>query len=244
VEAAVEAIPELSSRYAVLGHSQGGHAVLGAASLADENPGVTLVAAVALAPASQVLAQGAFTESIYTDTTRPDAERISAAVGDLGFTTLLGHAIDTVIPSFDLDAAYGENGTELQQLTESTCLTEIREALAESVPPVLLANNNLDSFFAEDIETDPAVTTYFESVEPGNRAMAVPLLIAQGLADTTVFASSTATLLTQLSAVSDTDVDPLLNTYEGIGHGAILLASFNDAAAFIATQFATQADSE
>ena len=240
VEAAVNAMPELSSRYAVLGHSQGGHAVLGAASLTDENPDVTMVAAVALAPASQILAQGVVVDSIYTDTTLTDQERVAAAVSDLGFTALIAHAVKTVIPTYDLDAAYGADGADLQQLTETTCLPQLRESLAVSVPPVLLTSNSIDTFIADDTATNADVITYFESVEPGNRAMGVPLLIAQGLTDTTVFASSSSTLLAQLSAVSDTDIDPTLTTYEGIDHGSILPASFNDAVAFIATQFANQ----
>ena len=77
-------------------------------------------------------------------------------------------------------------------------------------------------------------------MEPGNRALDAPLLIAQGLSDLTVFPDSSITLQEQLSDVSDTDIDPVLTTYEGAGHTDVLQASFNDALAFITGRFAAQ----
>lgn len=235
VAAAVEAMPELSNRYALLGHSQGGHAVLGAASLADENPDITLVAAVALAPASQVLAQGMVLDGIQANADAEFTDRVAAAIGDLGFSSLLLQGTEAAIPAFDLDAAYGENGAELRQLTETACLPQITAALTESVPPVFQMENSVDSFIPSTVIEVAEVVTYFESVEPGNRAMQAPLFIAQGLQDTTVFPSSSALLQTQLSAQSETD--PVLTNYENTDHGSILLASFNDAVAFVGAEF-------
>ena len=240
VAAASEAFPELSGRYALLGHSQGGHAVLGAASLSAENPEITLVGAVALAPASQVLGQGAILEALSTNTEASDEERVSSAIGRLSFSALAAHGIETVIPDFDLDAIYGTDGQALQQSTESACLSEISNELATTVPPVLLAQNNLDSFIAPAFFQSPELLIYNESVEPGNRTLNAPLLVAQGLSDLTVFPNSSITLIEQLSAVSDTDIDPVLETYEGAGHIDVLQASFNDAIAFIAARFTAE----
>ena len=47
-------------------------------------------------------------------------------------------------------------------------------------------------------------------------------------------------LIEQLSAVSDTDIDPVLETYEGAGHTDVLQASFNDAIAFLAARFSAE----
>lgn len=240
VAAAVEAMPSLSTQYAVLGHSQGGHAVLGAASLADENPSVTMVGAVAMAPVSQVISQGAVLTAIIDNANASIEQRVAAAVGNLGFSALLLHGIETLFPAFDLDAAYATNGTTLQTLTETACLPQINAELQTSVPSVLIDDGNVDSFIVADIEQSADLLSYFESVEPGTRAMGTPLLLAQGTTDTTVFANSTNALLSQLSAVSDTDTDPSLITYDGVDHVGILAASFNDAAAFITMQFANQ----
>ena len=240
VAAAAEAFPELSDRYALLGHSQGGHAVLGAASLSAENPEITLVGTVALAPASQVLGQGAILEALSTNTEASNEERVSSAVGRLSFSALAAHGIETVFPDFDLDAIYGIDGQALQQSTETACLSQISNELATAVPPVLLTQNNLDSFIAPDFFQSPELLTYNESVEPGNRALNAPLLVAQGLSDLTVFPNSSIALIEQLSAVSDTDIDPVLETYEGAGHTDVLQASFNDAIAFLAARFSAE----
>lgn len=238
VAAATEAFPELSGRYALLGHSQGGHAVLGAASLSAENPTITLVGAVALAPASQLIAQADVLEALYANTAASDAERTSAAVGNLAFSALIAHGVETVIPEYDLDAIYGADGQALKAATETACFSQIAADLAATVPPVLLAQNSVASFISPDADQDENLLTYFQSVEPGNRALNAPLLIAQGLSDVTVFPNSTITLNGQLSAVSATDIDPQLFTYEGATHTGVLQASFNDAAVFIAARFA------
>lgn len=240
VAAATEAFAELSTSYALLGHSQGGHAVLGAASLSNENEEITLVGAVAIAPASQILAQGALVKALYTNTAASDTERVTAAVSDLGFSAFIAHGVKTVLPSFDIDSYYGADGQALQLATETSCLPQISADLTEAVPPILLAQNSVASILSPQSNQDQNVLTYFESVEPGNRALGAPLMIAQGLSDLTVFPDSTIALNGQLAAVSDTDINPLLNTYEGANHVTVLTASFNDAAAFLAQQFAAQ----
>ena len=238
VAAATEAFPELSSQYALLGHSQGGHAVLGAASLSDENPEISLVGAVAMAPASQILEQGNILKGIFTNDAASDEERIATAIGNLGFSTLIAHGIETAIPEFDLDAAYGPNGAPIQALVETTCLPRINEELNNRVPPFLLFEDSVDSFISPDLNQDENLLTYFESVEPGSRLLGAPLFIAQGLSDTVIFPNSTIALQAQLAEVSDEDIDPTIMTYMGSDHSGVLDASFNDALTFITAQFA------
>ena len=240
VAAATEAFEQLSSRYAVLGHSQGGHAVLGAASLSDENAEITLVGAVAIAPASQVLAQGTVIETLYTNPEASDAERVAAAVSDLGFSAFLAHGVKTVFPEFDLDTYYGADGQTLQQGTETTCLPQISADLATTVPPILLSQNNVESILSPQIEQDQTVLAYLQSVEPGNRVLGAPLMIAQGVSDLTVLPDSTIALNDQLAAVSNTDIDPVFSTYIGANHISVLEASFTDAATFLAGRFAAE----
>lgn len=241
VSAAVEAFPELSTNYALLGHSQGGHAVLGAASLSTENPQVTLVGGVAIAPASQILAQGDILEGLITNPELADAERLASAISSLTFSALIAHGIETVFPEFDLDAAYGPDGQAIKTVTETACLNRISAELATRVPPVLLSQNSVESFISTAVEQDENFLAYFESVEPGNRVLDAPLLIAQGLSDLTVRPNSTFALQTQLLAVNEIDNNPTVTTYEGSDHTSVLAASFSDAAAFIAARFAAAA---
>jgi pimeloyl-ACP methyl ester carboxylesterase len=240
VAAATEAFPELSNNYALVGHSQGGHAVLGAASLSAENPEINLVGAVAIAPITQVLAQSDILEGIYTNAGSSDQERVGAAVADLAFSALIVHGIETAFADFDASVFYGDDGQDLQQSVETVCLSDLTTQLAASVPPVLLAQNSVASFIDPSIVEDETVLAYFESVEPGARTLNAPTLLAQGLSDLTVFPDSTIALQSQLSAVSDTDVIPQLETYLGATHTGVLQASFNDAIAFVTSRFTAQ----
>lgn len=240
VEAAVAAVDELSNRYAVVGHSQGGHAALGAGSLAAENPGVSLQGIVAIAPASQILAQGLGAEALLEDPEQNIATRVAAAVSDLGFSSLILHGVKEVFPTLDIDAVYGDNGGNLQQQAEQACFRQLVETLTVSIPPVLIQDGNVDSFIIADTLEIEQIASYFQAVEPGDRAMEAPVLVVQGTADQTVLPASTNALIAQLSAVSDTDIDPELISYEGATHSDVLAASFNDILAFLATRFAAQ----
>ena len=241
VSAATEAFPDLSTNYALLGHSQGGHAVLGAASLTAENPEINLVGAVAIAPISQILVQSDILDALLRNTAASDEERVATAIDSLRFGTLLAHGVETVFPEFDLDSAYGVDGQTLKALTDTDCLNRITAELSTSVPPILLTQNSIESFIPTAVQQDENVLAYFEAVEPGNRLLGAPLLLAQGLSDRTVFPNSTIALQTQLSDVSETDINPSLTTYQGSDHIGVLAASFNDAAAFIAARFAAAA---
>jgi len=193
-----------------------------------------------MAPASQVLAQRDILEGIFTNPAASDEERIATAVGSLGFSSLILHGIESVFPDFNVDSAYATAGEPIRALAEVGCLPEITEELTATIPPLLLFENSVESFIVSEIEQQGIVDAYFESVEPGNRLLGAPLFIAQGLSDTVVFPNSSITLQTQLAAVSNTDVDPTITTYQGTDHLTVLEASFNDALAFINTQFAAQ----
>ena len=238
VAEAVAAGSDLSHRYAMVGHSQGGHAVLGGGSLAGENPGIELVGVVAIAPASQVAAQGVAGRLVVNNPQAPFASRAAAAVQGLSFSGLILHGTAAVSDGFDVSSAYGPDGAALQAQVETDCLPAIVQSLSASVPSVLGANGSVDSVIADTAVELPQVAAYLEALEPGSRAMVAPVLIAQGTADTTVLPASTTALVAQLSAVSATDVDPESRHYEGATHSSVLADSFVDTLGWLAQRFA------
>jgi len=223
----------------VVGHSQGGHAALGAGSLAFEHPSLMLVGIVGLAPASQILTQGESSAALITNSEVPIEARISAAVGRLSFSALFMHGTQAVFPAFDPDVAYGKNGSALRAQAEKECLTSILKSLNSTVPDLLIAEGTVDTIIVPDTTVFPEVADYFAIMEPGSRAILAPVMIAQGSVDTTVLAASTDALVAQLSAVDDKDIDPELMSYEGVDHLGVLRASSVDVLSWLAVRFAS-----
>ncbi len=238
VEAAADAFETFSSRYAVVGHSQGGHAALGAAELAAENPRIDLAAVVAMAPVSQIDAQNQALEAIVGDDSLPLTERVPAAIQRLLFGSLILHGVTSVDDSFDLNAAFGSSGTPLRDALDTRCLDDLSGILTSSVPGALLLGGNTDSLIDPVAANSAPVTTYLANNEPGRGLIAAPVLLQQGLADTTVFPGSTNALLAAMSQVNS--APPQLLSYAEATHSSIVAEGFSDALNFVSSVFAGQ----
>jgi pimeloyl-ACP methyl ester carboxylesterase len=237
VRAAVTQYPSLSSRYALLGHSQGGHAAIGAAELANtgEITGLTLVGAAALAPASQVSAQGAFLAQVANNPAAPLTDRVNAAVGRIAFSGLILAGIEAVDPSFDDAGSYGSDGGFIPDLVASQCTATIFSDLLGPVQSALGSTNSIESILPSDVEDDTRVASYLEELEPGFREIAPPVLLVQGDQDTTVFPSSTQQLLNNMNALGNR---VSLDTISGADHQSVLVSSLVTTILFLDDQFA------
>jgi acetyl esterase/lipase len=236
VEAAVGEFEAFSSRYAVVGHSQGGHAALGAAELAAENPAIDLEAVVAIAPVSQFDAQNQALEAVIADDTLSLAERVPAATQRLLFGSLILHGVSAIDESFDLEAAFGGSGAPLRNALNTDCLEDLSAILAGSVPGALLLGGDTDSLIDSAATSSAQVTTYLANNEPGRSPIAAAVLLQQGLADTTVFPSSTNALQATMTQIN-TAASQLLN-YDDATHSSIVTQGFSDALNFVNAEFA------
>ncbi|MGB7181162.1 MAG: lipase family protein [Burkholderiaceae bacterium] len=240
IKAASLQYPSLSSRYALLGHSQGGHAAIGAAELATagEVSGLSLVGVVALAPASQIRTQGAFLASVANNPAANLLDRVPAAIGRIGFTSLILAGIEAVDASFDDATGYGPDGGFIPDLVAQQCLSGISASLSSPIQDALFADNNIEAILPNATESLPAVSSYLEMLEPGLRPITGPVLILQGDADTTVFPSSTQSLV-NLMANQGNSVS--LEVSPGEDHSTIVESTLIRALEFIRDQFANSA---
>ncbi len=238
VEAAVGEFDTFSSRYAVVGHSQGGHAALGAGELAAENPGIELTAVVAVAPVSQVDTQNQALEAVVGDDSLLLTERVPAAIQRLLFGSLILHGVAGVDETFDLASAFGGSGAPLLSALETNCLEDLSGILAGSVPGALLLGGDTDSIIDSSVIASAPVAAYIANNEPGRAAIAAPVLLQQGLADTTVFPVSTNALRATMTQVNGTAPDLL--TYTDATHSSIVADGFSDALNFVTGAFAAE----
>ena len=238
VNAAVAEYESLSSRYAVLGHSQGGHAALGAGELAGELRDIELTGVAAIAPPSQLMEQSLTLNAVISDTGRSLADRAQAAGVILINSALLAKGVEALNPQFAIDSVFGSNGSTLLNSLESECIPELIGTLLAPITGALFISGSVDSIVSDAVTEVPFVQQYLNDLEPGRVATAVPVQLMQGLLDETVLSQSTAALGNLLGSVNT--LPPTLIEYPSADHTTVLDQSFDDVLAFLATVFAVE----
>jgi len=225
IDAAVREFPELSNRYGLFGHSQGGHAALGAAELANlnETPDIELVGTIAIAPASQVDAQGQQLVGIIENPVGPLTDRATAGIAYLSFSSLILAGVEATNPNFDFASTLTTDGSFIEPLTEQECLPKIGADIAIPVQNALAAEGNLDTLISPNATSLPEVQQYLADLEPGKRTITQPVVLVQGDADTTVFPTSTQALRQTMLTTGINQV--VLEIYEGDDHSSIVDSS-------------------
>ena len=197
VRAARTANPKLSKKVIITGHSQGGHAALFAAQEAPKwAADLDHLGTVPYAPPADFQLQAAGIGALPAD-----AYGISA----LATTILRGAVVRNA--SIDPAAILTEEAFQHYSKTETLCLGELGEEFAgtgtgpaELLRPGVLFQPAGAAFSEVLAEMDPLIET--------NR----PVLVVQGLQDTTVQPGLTNTLVTRLS-----NLNPGLISYERYG---------------------------
>jgi alpha-beta hydrolase superfamily lysophospholipase len=216
VRAARQLNPRLSSRWVVMGHSQGGHAVL-----------FTLATAPTWAPELQLLggvaeAPGAFISPFILSMTKA-----TAATPAFAFAVLFMEAAASVDPNVKLDRVLTPAALAMLPQTEARCAGGLYHA--DSFGGLVPA-----AAFRSDADLAPLM-----HVAAANDAVqlspALPLLLLQGTADTTVPQVSSDTLDKALCAKGETVKYEL---YQGRTHRQVVPASADDALGWVQARFA------
>ena len=181
VRAARSVRPQLGSRFVVMGHSQGGQSALFAASLARAwTPELTLLGTVALAPASHL---GPWLRGLAT--------RNEPYLG-FGFAGLLVRGYASVDPSIHPDRLYSDAESAFEPQLANRCVLGLVQADS-------WAGLSPTKIFRSGADLEPLIRAA-NANEPGALALAVPVIIVQGTADTTVSPAGTDLLNGELCA--------------------------------------------
>jgi pimeloyl-ACP methyl ester carboxylesterase len=216
VRAARKLDPRLSKRVALVGHSQGGQAVLYAASLASKwTPELKIRGTVAFAPVSHLSEQAGLIPILK------DPSSLSAYAG------IILRGIDTAVPKAHFSTLLTDTGTALYPQTLSKCQADlVKPDSFGGVAPASLLRSDAD---LKPLEQALAAKDDTESVR-----IKTPVQIDQGTADTTVFPSYTDDLAKQFKARKN----PLsYRKYDGVTHGGVVTAANTNALAFLKHRF-------
>ncbi len=216
VRAARAVSPQLSSRFVVMGHSQGGQSALFAASLAPAwAPELSLLGGVALAPASHL---GPWLRGLTTN---------QQPYLGFGFAALLIRGYASVDPAIRPEFILSDAAAPLQpQLMERCVLGLIKPDSWAGLAPA--------KAFRADADVAPLIRQA-DANEPGALAFGVPLLMLQGTADTTVSPVSTDLVRGELCAKQATLT---YRAMPGATHNGMLPDSFAIAQPWIDARFA------
>ncbi len=214
VRAARQLDPDLSDRVVISGHSQGGHAALWAASLAESyTPEIKLRGVLAFAPASHVATEAGLLKSVTT-----------TSLSGLAATILRG--LDVAYPSLHIRSLLAERAAALYPQTLTKCLGALDK-------PGSFGDLPLNQLVKPTADISAAIRA-LQKNDPGELKISAPVLLEQGASDTTVPPPFTAALAKSLTAVGDTVTE---HTYAGATHSTVLTAAQSDQAAFLRRRF-------
>ena len=204
---------ELSGRYAVWGHSQGGHAAMFSLDIADDwAPELDLVGVVAGAPPSQFgLLYAALLASPFRYYLPMAAAGLNAAYGD---------------DAAPLDEVIAPDRLDLVALVDEGCDIGARSAGVD-----------FDAALLADPATVPAWATLLDDNDPGRftEPSEAPLLVIHGGNDEQIPVAASALMFDQLCTIGQ---DETRWVYPGQGHAEVVAPSFADMLTWIDHRFA------
>ncbi|MGA9857258.1 MAG: alpha/beta hydrolase [Solirubrobacteraceae bacterium] len=206
--------PALSNRVIISGHSQGGQAALWAASLAPSyTPDLKVLGTVAFAPQSHTAEEVSLLKTQSTTSLTPIASLILRGL-DIGYPSL--HVSSLLTPA----------AAKLYPQTLSRCLSQLYPASSFGGLP-------LDQLVSPSADLT-AATRALASNDPDALRIKAPVVLEQGLADTTVFPAFDQQLSQELGKLGDAVA---YHTYAGATHGSVITAAAKDATAFLKRTF-------
>ena len=210
---AAQRLPDAGAgaRAVVAGISQGGHAALFTAEVAQVHaPELDLRGVVALAPAAE-LSQAAM--ALAFDPTA------------VGFAVAIGAGFEAAYPEADLRAVLTPAARARLSVVDEGCFEDVLAAFQRPASEVLRLEALLEP---------PWPALMIENT-PGQRATDVPIFVGQGSADALVVPELTDALVARLEALGDAVT---YRRYPGASHGGVLDAAWPEVRAWLEARLA------
>jgi|SRR5215211_311237 len=197
IRAARKVDKRIGRRVVLAGHSQGGHAVLWAASLAPRyTPELKVRGTLALAPASHLGEQAALLRGLTTPG------------GLSGSASMILRGIDLAEPGLTVTAGLSDRAAALYPQTLTECL------------PALASPQSFGGLAPSDLLRSDAdisgVVAALNRQDPETLKIRTPVRIQQGTADATVFKLFTDPLAVEYR---ERGTKVVYKTYKGVDHG-------------------------
>ena len=212
VRAARKVQPAIGKRFAIAGHSQGGHAALWGAALAPKyTPDLKLRGTVAFAPASHISELLSLVSAVHTP-----------GGGLSGEAGLVVRGVDDARPGLHVPALFTDQLAALYPQTLTKCLPQLGQA--DSLGGLAPAD-----FFQGGADTSAFVKA-LDASDPENLTIKSPLAIEQGEKDTTVQPALTDQLV---DALRGRGGKIAYATYANADHGGVVVSGADHATKYL-----------
>jgi len=208
VRAARRLNPNLSDKWVVSGHSQGGQAAVFASELAATyGKGLHLRGTIAMAPASNLdlVTQGLVGTSLQ------------------GYLVMAIYGLSAVDPTVHPEEILAQPALDRVSALDTGCFGELQTFADLTADELLVGGRLSDALIAKFAESNPGMA-------PGNS----PVLLVQGLNDDTIPADLTQYFHSELCAF---DQPVQLAEYPDVGHVDVLAASQSDVIDYMTARF-------
>ncbi len=232
---------ELSTEWALVGHSLGGHVALSTAR-AEQDPAFALQAVVALAPGTDLvpLSMRAF-EAVDLELAQG---QLQTAAERVFFLNVNGGFVANALPFLDqtVDPAiiFGDDvGNLLNIAVDEVVCGEFFDAVNDALTVHVTTGGTLSEFggLRRDWFTEPSLVSLLEEQSLNDESQSAPLLVVQGDSDTQIPAAATTDFV-NLQRSLGTEV-----TYElipGATHADVARSEFDIAIEWLVEQFPPQ----
>ncbi|MBW0271866.1 hypothetical protein ATM97_14780 [Nocardia sp. MH4] len=213
---------EIGSGWVAMGHSQGGQAAVFANARSQEwAPGMRLLGAVAMAPASHL---GPVVRGLGL-IGRDGAAAEVVPAGSVAFLPLFLRGAETVA-AIDPATFLAPQALSMLGQADDRCIGQLRAADSWG---------GLDpgTVFTEDPRVD-ALARVLDANDPSSLPLTTPLLVQQGSGDTVVLPLATDAMVARQRAAGHA-VD--YHTYPGVDHRGLLAAGYGAALAWVNARF-------
>jgi pimeloyl-ACP methyl ester carboxylesterase len=213
VRAAHDAVPNLSEKWLVIGHSQGGVSSLGVAQLENTIRDPNFIGTIALAGSSDL-------ESILTNGIGTNLSVLN------GLVAFWVYGVKTIYPELHIaDVLTGKAAALYATSVEEGCRA------ASGAFAALPA----DEMLRPGWKQNPYIKQFLARNQPGVKPAYGPLLLVSGGDDIMFTPSAGQIVLRRLCAAGAT---VQRNVYPGLGHDAVVYGSLRDQLEWIAARFA------
>ncbi len=226
----------LTKKWALVGHSQGGHAALAATQRMNEiQSQFPLVATVALAPGSDVSLITEIDFAAIKDATEAGELQIAWGVNATlnGYGSFLLNSVQTISPNLDLNKYIGDDLKPILPLAkDDRDCQQFGTALVTRMTNMALAGQSPLDFkgIKADWYTNPEIKTLLARTEVGKVKLSVPVYMAHGDADIDVPIGATRQMEIVMKQLG-TNVEAKYMT--GVNHDEIVPNQMPTAISFI-----------
>ena len=233
VVAARAAEPHLSKRWAAVGHSDGGHGVLGVEAHADKAEGLTFVGTVASAPYVAIEAQTAFFGK-ESQAAKTDDAALHGLMMQNWQGAMMATGLRVVQPSFDPASIMGPDLTTTLPRLRSLCSVKAIATIDAAVKAKGRDFRGLEPDWAEQSQMRAFLAANDPAVMPGFM-LHKPVLIVQGTADPFVLELLQTRFAEQLKR---SGAPVTYKRYDGADHFTVIRHADADVLAFLRERFA------